>query len=160
MPITRDFFATVQNKLHWAITGRTAAETIHKKADASLPHMGLTTWKQAPDGKVLKSDVSVAKNYLNQDQIQSLNRVVSAYLDLPENRAQRGILMKMNDWAAFLDRFLEMADYPVLQEKGKIGALEARLKAEQEYEVFRKRQDAEYISDFDREVKRLEGNRE
>jgi hypothetical protein len=159
-PITRDFFATVQNKLHWAITGKTVAETIHEKADAGLPHMGLATWKQAPDGKVLKSDVSVAKNYLDEQQIQSLNRIVSAYLDLAENRAERGILMKMKDWAAFLDRFLEMADYPVLQDKGKVSALEARLKAEQEYEVFRKRQDAEYISDFDREVKRLEGNRE
>jgi hypothetical protein len=156
-PITREFFATVQNKLHWAITGKTAAETIHEKADADLPHMGLTTWKQGPDGKVLKSDVSVAKNYLDEQQIQSLNRIVSAYLDLAENRAQRGILMKMKDWATFLDRFLEMADYPILQDKGKVSSLEARLKAEQEYEVFRKRQDAEYISDFDREVKRLEG---
>jgi hypothetical protein len=119
--------------------------------------MGLTTWKQGPDGKVLKSDVSVAKNYLDEQQIQSLNRIVSAYLDLAENRAQRGILMKMKDWATFLDRFLEMADYPILQDKGKVSSLEARLKAEQEYEVFRKRQDAEYISDFDREVKRLEG---
>ena len=159
-PITREFFAAVQNKLHWAITGKTAAETIYAKADANLPHMGMTTWNQAPGGKVLKSDVSVAKNYLDEQQVQSLNRIVSAYLDLAENRAERGILMKMKDWAAFLDRFLEMADYPVLQDKGKVSALEARLKAEQEYEVFRKRQDTEYISDFDREVKRLEGNRE
>lgn len=154
-PITKTFFATVQNKLHWAITGKTAAEIVAENADASKPHMGLTTWKQAPHGKVLKSDVSVAKNYLNETHIRELNRIVSAYLDLAENRAERGILMKMEDWAKFLDSFLELSSYPVLEEKGRVSALEAKLKAEQEYEVFRKRQDAEYVSDFDREVKRL-----
>ena len=154
-PITKTFFATVQNKLHWAITGKTAAEIVAENADASKPHMGLTTWKQAPHGKVLKSDVSVAKNYLNETHIRELNRIVSAYLDLAENRAERGILMKMEDWAKFLDSFLELSSYPVLEEKGHVSALEAKLKAEQEYEVFRKRQDAEYVSDFDREVKRL-----
>lgn len=157
-PVTREFFATVQNKLHWAITGKTAAETIYTKADASLPHMGLTTWKRAPDGKVLKSDAAVAKNYLSQKHLQELNRIVSAYLDLAENRAQRGILMKMTDWAGFLDDFLKLSNYPILTDGGKISALEAKLKAEQEYEVFRKRQDADYISDFDREVKRLKGD--
>ncbi len=154
-PITKTFFATVQNKLHWAITGKTAAEIVAENADASKPHMGLTTWKQAPHGKLLKSDVSVAKNYLNETHIRELNRIVSAYLDLAENRAERGILMKMEDWAKFLDSFLELSSYPVLEEKGHVSALEAKLKAEQEYEVFRKRQDAEYVSDFDREVKRL-----
>ena len=154
-PITKTFFAAVQNKLHWAITGKTAAEIVAETADASKPHMGLTTWKQAPHGKILKSDVSVAKNYLNETHIKELNRIVSAYLDLAENRAERGILMKMEDWARFLDGFLELSSYPILDDKGRVGALEAKLKAEQEYEVFRKRQDAEYLSDFDREVKRL-----
>jgi hypothetical protein len=158
-PITRDFFATVQNKLHWAITGKTAAETIHDGADAKLPHMGLTTWKNAPDGKVLKSDVSVAKNYLNQAHIRELDRIVSAYLDLAENRAERGILMKMKDWAGFLDSFLQLSDYPILEDKGKVSALEAKLKAEGEFEQFRVRQDREFVSDFDREVKRLKGEK-
>ena len=156
-PMTREFFATVQNKLHWAITGKTAAETIYEKADASLPFMGLTTWKHAPERKILKSDVTVAKNYLNDAHIKELNRIVSAYLDLAENRAQRGILMRMRDWARFLNRFLELSDYPILKDSGKVKALAAKLKAEAEYEVFRKRQDADYISDFDREIKRLEG---
>ena len=156
-PVTRDFFATVQNKLHWAITGKTAAETIYEKVDASLPHMGLTTWKQAPGGKILKSDVGIAKNYLTEKHIQELNRIVSAYLDLAENRAIRGILMKMFDWATFLNRFLELSNYPILRDSGKIGALEAKIKAEAEYETFRKQQDVDYISDFDREIKRLEG---
>ena len=156
-PITGEFFATVQNKLHWAITGKTAAETIHDSADASQPNMGLTTWKRAPHGKVLKSDVTVAKNYLNETQIRSLNRIVTAYLDLAENRAERQIPMNMADWVSFLNRFLDMAEYPVLQAAGRISALEAKLKAAAEYEVFRQRQDAEYISDFDREVRRLTG---
>jgi hypothetical protein len=158
-PITKDFFATVQNKLHWAITGQTAAEIIAASADATKIHMGLSTWKHAPDGKILKSDVTVAKNYLNEAHIKELNRIVSAYLDLAENRAERGILMKMTDWASFLNSFLELSSYPILQDKGKVTALEAKLKAEGEYEVYRKRQDAEYISDFDREVKRLEGKK-
>ncbi|MCK4505138.1 MAG: virulence RhuM family protein [Candidatus Aegiribacteria sp.] len=154
-PVTREFFAAVQNKLHWAITGKTAAEIIHDSADAELPHMGLTTWKQSPHGKILMSDVTVAKNYLGEEHIRELNRIVSAYLDLAENRAERGILMKMKDWAGFLNRFLELSDYPVLPDKGSVSALEARLKAEQEYEVFREIQDVNYISDFDREVRRL-----
>ena len=159
-PITREFFASVQNKLHWAITGKTAAEIIYDSADAQLPHMGLATWKHAPDGKVLKSDVAVAKNYLNEAHIKELNRIVSAYLDLAENNAQRGILMKMTDWAGFLDQFLELSRYLVLRDKGRVSALEAKLKAEQEYEVFRKRQDRDYLSDFDREIKRLGGGKD
>jgi hypothetical protein len=122
--------------------------------------MGLATWKRAPGGKILKSDVSVAKNYLSEAHVKELNRIVSAYLDLAENRAGRGILMKMADWIAFLNRFLELSDYPILKDQGKVSALEARLKAEQEYEAYRQRQDAEYVSDFDREIKRLEGPRE
>lgn len=157
-PQTREFFAAVQNKLHWAITGKTAAETIHESADATKPAMGLATWKHAPHGKVLKSDVTVAKNYLNAAHVAELNRIVSAYLDLAENRAQRGLVTTMADWAAFLNRYLALADYPVLADKGKISALEAKLKAEAEYEVFRQRQDQDYVSDFDREIKRLEGH--
>ena len=156
-PMTQEFFAGVQNKLHWAITGKTAAEMVHGSANAALPHMGLTSWKHAPDGKILKTDVSIAKNYLNQTHIQELNRIVSAYLDLAENRAQRGILMKMVDWARFLDGFLELSSYPILEDKGKVSALEAKLKAEQEYEIFRVKQDADYVSDFDREAKRIQG---
>ena len=149
-PMTREFFASVQNKLHWAITGQTAAELVYASADATKPSMGLSTWKHAPDGKVLKSDVSVAKNYLSEAHIKELNRIVSAYLDLAENRAQRGILMKMADWATFLNSFLDLSSYPILADKGKVSALEAKLKAEGEYDVFRRRQDVEYESDFDR----------
>jgi hypothetical protein len=156
-PVTKEFFATVQNKLHWAITGQTAAELIYSSADATKIYMGLTTWKHAPRGKILKSDVAVAKNYLSEAHVKELNRIVSAYLDLAENRAQRGILMKMADWAKFLNDFLTLSNYPILQDKGRVSALEARLKAEGEYEVYRQRQDAEYVSDFDREIKRLEG---
>ena len=156
-PITQEFFATVQNKLHWAITGQTAAELIYTSADAAKIHLGLATWKHAPEGKILKSDVSVAKNYMNEAHVQELNRIVSAYLDLAENRALRGTLMKMADWVGFLHSFLELSDYPILQDKGKVSALEAKLKAEGEYEVYRQRQDVEYLSDFDKEIKRLEG---
>ena len=158
-PITKEFFATVQNKLHWAITGKTAAEIIYSSADAEAPHMGLTNWKQGPDGKILKSDVRVAKNYLNEAHIKELNRIVSAYLDLAENRAERGIVMKMADWVHFLHSFLELSTYPILADKGKVSALKARLKAEQEYGKYHVRQDREFVSDFDREVKRLTGGK-
>ena len=158
-PVTKEFFVTVQNRLHWAITGQTAAELIYSAADAKKIYMGLTTWKHAPGGKILKSDVAVAKNYLSETHVKELNRIVSAYLDLAENRAERGILMKMADWIKFLHSFLELSNYPILQDKGKVSALEAKLKAEGEYEVYRQRQDAEYISDFDREIKRIEGKK-
>ena len=121
-PITREFFATVQNKLHWAITGKTAAEQIYGSADAAKIHMGLTTWKNAPQGKILKADISVAKNYLSAAHIDELNRIVSAYLELAENRAKRGILMKMTDWVGFLHNFLELSNYPILTDSGKISA--------------------------------------
>ncbi|MHA1280383.1 MAG: virulence RhuM family protein [Candidatus Helarchaeota archaeon] len=153
--ITQEFYATVQNKLHWAITGKTAAEIIYSTADAKNAHMGLTTWKYAPNGKILKSDTAIAKNYLNEAHISELNRIVSAYLDLAENRAERHILMKMEDWVEFLDRFLELSDYPILAHKGKVTALEAKLKAAQEYETFREIQDRDYLSDFDKEIKKL-----
>ncbi len=156
-PITQDFFASVQNKLHWAITGKTAAEIIYHSADAKVPNMGLSNWKNSPDGKILKTDTAVAKNYLSEAHIKELNRIVSAYLDLAENRAERGIAMKMTDWVKFLDSFLELSNYPILQDKGKVSAHQAKLKAAQEYDVFRKQQDAEYISDFDKAVKRFKG---
>lgn len=158
-PVTKEFFATVQNKLHWAITGQTAAELIYSSADAARINMGLATWRHAPHGKILKSDVAVAKNYLNEAHVKELNRIVSAYLDLAENRAERGIVTRMSEWADFLIRFLELSNYPILKDKGKVSALEAKLKAEGEYEVFRQRQDREFISDFDREIKRLEGRK-
>lgn len=157
-PVTKDFFATIQNKLHWAITGKTAAEIIYSSADATKLYMGLTNWKQSPDGKIMKSDVIVAKNYLNEAHIKELNRIVSAYLDLAENRAERGIVTNMQEWVQFLNQFLELSQYPILQDKGKISALEAKLKAEQEYEVYRMIQDHNYISDFDREIKRIKGD--
>jgi hypothetical protein len=156
-PVTKDFFATVQNKLHWAITGKTAAEIIYTSTDATKLYMGLTNWKHAPDGKILKSDTVIAKNYLNEAHIKELNRIVSAYLDLAENRAERGIATNMQEWVRFLNHFLELSEYPILRDNGKVSALEARLKAEQEYEVYRKIQDENYLSDFDREVRRIQG---
>jgi hypothetical protein len=155
-PVTIEFFATVQNKLHWAITGKTAAEIIYDSADETKIHMGLTNWKQAPDGKILKSDVSIAKNYLNEAHIKELNQIISAYLDLAENRAQRQILMKMADWIEFLHSFLKLSNYPILQDKGEVSALEAKLKAGQEYEEYRVTQDRD-ISDFDKEIQRIKG---
>ena len=159
-PITKEFFATVQNKLHWAITGKTAAEIIYDSADATKIHMGLTSWKYTPDDKILKSDVAVAKNYLSEAHIKELNQIVSAYLDLAENRAERQILMKMADWIEFLNNFLELSNYPILQDKGKVTALEARLKAKQEYEGYRVQQDKDYLSDFDKEIKRITGKKD
>lgn len=152
---TKDFFAAVQNKLHWAITGKTAAEIIYTEADATKLYMGLKTWKTAPDGKILKSDVVVAKNYLNHQHIGELNRIVSAYLDLAENNAQRGVAFNMQQWTSFLEKFLELSNYPILNDKGKVSMLEAKLKAETEYEKFRVIQDQIYESDFDREIKNL-----
>ena len=155
--LTKEFFAIVQNKLHWAITGKTAAEIIYSTADAKQIYMGLKTWENAPDGKILKSDVSVAKNYLNEKHIKELERIVSAYLDLAENRAERQILMKMSDWNKFLNNFLNLSDYPILKHAGKVSKLEAQLKAEQQYDKYRKIQDKNYISDFDKIVKQLKG---
>ena len=156
-PVTKDFFSMVQNKLHWAITGKTAAEIIYDSADATKIYMGLTNWKQAPDGKILKSDVSIAKNYLNKAHIEELNRIISAYLDLAENRAKRQIATTMEDWVKFLHSFLELSNYKILTDKGKVSILEAKLKAEKEFEQFRIIQDENYISDFDKEIKRILG---
>jgi len=150
---TQTFFASVQNKLHWAITGKTAAEIIYTEADVTKIYMGLKTWKQAPHGKIMKNDVSIAKNYLNEAHIEELNRIVSAYLDLAENNAKRSQLMYTKDWVKFLSDFLQLSNYPILKDKGKISMLEAKLKAESEYEKFRVIQDREYESDFDKLVK-------
>lgn len=154
-PLTQDFFATVQNKLHWAITGKTSAEIIYQAANATLPNMGLTTWKNGPDGKILKSDTCVAKNYLHEKHIKELERIVSAYLDLAENRAQRQIVMNMADWVKFLDGFLELSNYPILADKGKISTETAKLKAAHEYQTFRVVQDKNHLSDFDKVVKQV-----
>lgn len=153
--ITVTFYKTVQNKLHWAITGQTAAELISKRADAELPNMGLTTWKNSPKGKILKSDISVAKNYLNEQEMAELNRVVTMYLDYAENQAARQISMKMKDWVDKLDAFLQFNDYSVLKNAGTISAEIAKQLANDQYEKFRVRQDSEYESDFDREIKRI-----
>ena len=155
--VTRLFYKTVQNKLHWAIHRHTAAELIAERAKSELPHMGLTTWKNAPDGKVLKSDVTVAKNYLNAEEISELDRIVSMYLDYAENQARRGITMFMKDWAGKLDAFLQFNDYNVLKDAGKVSHDVAVQLAEGEYEKFRVQQDRDYISDFDKEVKRITG---
>ena len=147
---TKKFYATLQNKLHWAISGKTAAEIIYSEADANKIFMGLKTWKNAPYGKILKGDVSIAKNYLNEEHIEQLKRLVSAYLDLAENRTLRGIVMNMKDWVEFLDKFLALSDYPILLDYGKVSALEAKIKAYEEYEKYRVIQDIEYVSDFDK----------
>ncbi|MBC8258060.1 MAG: virulence RhuM family protein [SAR324 cluster bacterium] len=153
--VTTQFFATVQNKLHWAITGKTAAEIIYTEADAKKIYMGLKTWKQAPTGKILKSDVALAKNYLNEKHLNSLNRIVTSYLDLAESRARNRQVMNMQDWDKFLVQFLELTDHPILKDLGKISMLEAKLKAESEFEQYRVIQDKNYISDFDNVIQLL-----
>ncbi len=153
--ITDTFFATVQNKLHWAITGRTAAELIADRADAGQPHMGLTTWKNAPDGRVLKSDVIVAKNYMTEPEMKSLERVVGMYLDYAENQAARHIAMRMADWVGKLDAFLQFNEYNVLKNAGKVSSSVAKRLAEQQYESFAKVQDGALESDFERASRKV-----
>jgi hypothetical protein len=153
--ITQTFYKTVQNKLHWAITGHTAAELIKGRADSSKPKMGLTTWKNAPKGKILKTDVSVAKNYLNEKELKELNRIVTMYLDFAELQAEKQNPMKMVDWVSRLDAFLQFNDYKVLKDAGKISASIAKQLAEKEYSKYRVVQDKEFESDFDKEVKRI-----
>lgn len=147
---TQRFFATVQNKLHWAIHGQTAAEVIYNRADANKEHMGLTSWKDAPTGKIQKFDVVVAKNYLNEGEMAQLQRLVSAYLDLAEDMALRQIPMTMHDWETRLNRFIEATDRQVLQDAGKVTAEIAKAHAESEFEKYRIVQDRLYQSDFDR----------
>jgi hypothetical protein len=153
--ITLTFYKTVQNKLHWAITGQTAAEIISSRAKAELLHMGLTTWKKSPKGKILKSDVSIAKNYLNEKEISELNRIVTMYLDYAENQAEKQIPMKMKDWVEKLDGFLQFNDYSVLKNTGSISAEIARKLAEQQFDKYRIEQDMKYESDFDKEIKKI-----
>ena len=155
---TKQFFAKVQNKMHYAVHGHTAAELIYERADADKPHMGLTTWAAAPDGKIVKSDVSIAKNYLREDEMRSLERIVSAYLDLAEDRAERHIPMTMEDWSKRLDLFLMADDREVLQDAGKITAEIAKAKAETEFEKYRVIQDRLFMSDFDKYMLELEEN--
>lgn len=152
-PTTRDFFAAVQNKLHFAIHGHTAAELIVTRADSRNDHMGLTTWENSPDGKILKTDVVVAKNYLTPQELGSLGRLVNAWLDLAEDRARRQIPMTMEDWAKRLDRFLLFDDRNLLEDGGKVAAEMAKEFAETEFEKYRIVQDRLYKSDFDRMLK-------
>ena len=154
-PITREFYQTVQNKLHWAITGQTAAEIIKYRVDSQKTNMGLTTWKNAPSGKILKSDIGIAKNYLEESEIKNLERIVTMYLDYAEMQAERQIPMRMSDWVNKLDGFLQFNDYDVLRNSGKVSASVAKRLTEEEYNKFAPIQDKNYISDFDEVVKML-----
>jgi len=151
--LTRNFYAMVQNKFHYAITGQTAAEIVHAKADHSKEHMGLTTWKNAPDGRILKSDVTVAKNYLSEEEIKRLERNVSGYFDYIEDLIERENTFTMEEFAASINEFLSFRKYEILSGKGRISGQAAKLKAEAEYDIFNKQQ--RITSDFDREVKKL-----
>ena len=156
---TKLFFKTVQNMMHYAVTKQTAAEIIYDRADAERPHMGLTTWKNAPDGRVIKSDVTVAKNYLSEKEVDALNRLSSAFIDIAEQRAQDHILMTMTDWRDFLGRYMELNNRALLPDAGRITHEQAEEKALTEYEKFRVIQDREIMSDFDRQLKSLfDGN--
>lgn len=150
---TKEFFKTVQNKLHFAIHGKTAAELIVDRANSEEKNMGLTTWKSAPNGKIIKSDVSVAKNYLIKDEIESLNRIVTMYLDYAENQAKKRVPMTMEDWSKKLNAFLEFNEYEILNNSGKVTAKIAKAFAESEFEKYRVIQDREYESDFDKLLK-------
>ena len=152
-PTTHDFYAMMQNRFHYAITGQTAAEIIYSKADHTKDHMGLTTWKNAPDGRVLKSDVSIAKNYLQEKEIRQLERAVSSYFDYIENQIERHNAFNMKQFAASVNKFLTFNDYQILPDKGKISAAQAKKKAEDEYDIFNKTQRID--SDFDKEVRGL-----
>ena len=151
---TKAFYAFVQNKLHFAITGKTAAELIYERADSEKPSMGLTTWKDAPDGKILKRDIGIAKNYLNEKELTRLNRLVTMFIDYAELMAEDGVLMSMQDWVDQTNQFLANNRRKVLSGKGKISHEAALEKAEKEYEAFRIKQDQEYVSEFDREVEK------
>ena len=152
-PTTKDFYAMIQNRFHYAITGQTAAEIIYTKADHAKNNMGLTTWKHAPDGRVLKSDVSIAKNYLQEKEIHQLERAVSSYFDYIENQIERHNVFNMEQFAASVNKFLTFNDYKILPDKGKISAAQAKKKAEEEYDIFNKTQRID--SDFDKEVREM-----
>lgn len=152
--ITKAFYAFVQNKLHFAVTGKTAAELVYERVNAEKPAMELTTWKDAPDGKILKRDISVAKNYLNEKELSRLNRLVTMFIDYAELMAEDEVLMSMQDWVEQTNQFLRNNRREVLEGKGKVSHDMAMKKAEKEYEIFRVKQDQEYVSEFDREVER------
>lgn len=152
--ITKAFYAFVQNKLRFAVTGKTAAELVYERVNAEKPAMGLTTWKDAPDGKILKRDISVAKNYLNEKELSRLNRLVTMFIDYAELMAEDEVLMSMQDWVEQTNQFLRNNRREVLEGKGKVSHDMAMKKAEKEYEIFRVKQDQEYVSEFDREVER------
>ena len=153
--LTANFYKTVQNKLHWAITGNTAAEIIDKRADVGNSNMGLTTWKNSPDGKILKSDTEIAKNYLSEKELRELNRLVELYLNFAELQAERNIPTKMKEWVEILDSFLKLNRYELLNNSGTISHNQAMSKAETEYQKFRIIQDQKFISDFDKEIKNI-----
>jgi len=156
---TKEFFATVQNKLHWAITQRTAAEIIVSRANHKKEKMGLTSWKNSPDGKIRKSDVTIAKNYLTEDELKPLNRIVTMYLDYAEDQAERGIVMTMKDWAKKLNAFLQFNQKEILQNAGNVSAEIAKAVAEKEYDMYKPIQDSLFESDFDKMIKKqIEGN--
>ena len=152
-PTTKDFYAMIQNRFHFAITGQTAAEIIYSKADHTKDHMGLTTWKNAPDGRVLKSDVSIAKNYLQEKEIRQLERAVTGFFDYIEDLIERENTFNMQQFSASVNEFLTFRKYQILPDKGKISAAQAKKKAEEEYDVFNKTQRID--SDFDKEVRGL-----
>ena len=153
--ITKQFFATVQNKLHFAISGQTAAEIVYERVGSAKPNLGLTSWKNSPKGEIRLTDVAVAKNYLTEKELDGLNRIVTMYLDYAETQAQKGIAMKMRDWVEKLDAFLRFNEREILADNGKISHEVALALAEGEYDKYRRVQDKNYISDFDREVKKL-----
>ena len=155
-PTTMEFFAKVQNKLHYAVHQHTAAELIYERADHTKERMGLTTWEKAPDGKIMKNDVAIAKNYLTESELEDLGRIINAYLDLAEGRAKRKIPMTMEDWAKNLDVILQNDARELLQNAGKISAEIAKLRAESEFELFRPIQDRLFLSDFDKQILALE----
>lgn len=154
--ITKTFFKTVQDKLHWAVTGKTAAEIIAERADAAKPAMGLTTWRNAPRGKILKTDVAIGKNYLIEQEIKELERIVTMYLDYAENQAARQIPMRMANWVTKLDAFLKFNEYDVLTNAGSVSAEVAKRLAEEQFAAFRVQQDQRFESDFEKEIKRIE----
>ena len=153
---TKRFYATVQNKMHFAVHGHTAAELIYERADSTQPHMGLTTWQDAPEGKIKKSDVIIAKNYLSETELSQLNRMVTSYLDFAENMALRKIPLTMQDWETRLTGFIEMFEYGLLKDAGKVSAEIAKLHAETEFEKYRIIQDKTFVSDFDKYLAELE----
>ena len=157
--IAKEFYSTIQNKFHYAITGKTAAEIIYNRADSTKDNMGLTNWEKSPDGKILKSDITVAKNYLDEKEIRNLNNLVNLFLDIAENNAERNISMNMNDWKNEVENALKVFHYEVLDSKGKVTHEQAKKKAECEYEKYKVIQDKNFVSDFDRllnETKKIE----